>query len=140
MERGANAGNNPPWSEAVSIPYGSMADKLPAAIPRGHGPMCSSSPMTWSASGCGRGLLRKVDDLIHVQGDALPAGAGQRRSADQGGARRACPLSLKSLALFLPAPIWSPGRRAPRGALPWGSACAPGAGQPPPYGLAYRGR
>ena len=47
--------------EAISVPYGSMADKLQAAIPRGHGPDAFIFAHDLAGQWARQGLLARLD-------------------------------------------------------------------------------
>lgn len=133
-----HAGNNPTLVEAVSIPYGSMADKLQAAIPRGHGPDVFIFAHDLVGQWVRQGLLRKVDDLIHVSGTLSPLVPGSAGPLTQGGALWGLPLSLKSLALFYRTDLVAEPPRTTQELFALGQRLrAEAPGQPPRYGLAY---
>ena len=86
--------------EAIAVPYGSFADKLQAAIPRGHGPdafIFAHDPIgQWTS----QGLLARVDGDSAVQ-QTLPALWPQTVDPlRDGDALWGLPLSWKSLVLF----------------------------------------
>ena len=92
--------SDPATVEAVSIPYGSMADKLQAAIPRGHGPDVFIFAHDIVGQLVEQGLLRKLDDELDVPGTLATLVPGSAAPLMDRGALWGMPLALKSLALF----------------------------------------
>ncbi len=87
-------------AEAIAVPYGSMADKLQAAIPRGHGPdafiFAHDVVGQWSR----QGLLKPLDAEAAIQA-VLPRLWPQTVPPLRiGDSLWGVPLSFKSLALF----------------------------------------
>lgn len=88
--------------EAVGIPFGSMADKLRAAVPRGHGPDLFIFPHDAVGEWARSGLLAPLEELLPLSAvlpelDLLPASLLPLR---QGGHLFGLPLSTKGLVLF----------------------------------------
>jgi len=86
--------------EAIAVPYGSFADKLQAAIPRGHGPdafIAAHDPIgQWKS----QGLLAPVDGDASVQQTLRTLWPQTVDPLREGGALWGLPLSWKSLVLF----------------------------------------
>jgi arabinogalactan oligomer/maltooligosaccharide transport system permease protein len=86
--------------EAVSVPYGSMADKLQTAIPRGHGPDAFIFAHDLTGQWTQLGLLAPLDGQPAIR-DVLPELWPQTvKPLGDGQAQWGVPLSFKSLALF----------------------------------------
>jgi len=86
--------------EAVSVPYGSMADKLQAAIPRRHGPDVFIFAHDLVGQWARQGLLARLDAEPAVK-EVLPLLWPQTVAPlREGDALWGVPLSFKSLALF----------------------------------------
>ena len=133
-----SAGHDPTLVEAVSIPYGSMADKLQAAIPRGHGPDVFIAAHDLVGQWVAQGLLRKLDDLVRVPQLMAPLVPGSARPLTHGGALWGLPLSLKSLALFYRTDLVPEPPRTTEAIFALGARLRSEApGQPRRYGLAY---
>jgi len=133
-----SAGDDPSLVEAVSIPYGSMADKLQAAIPRGHGPDVFIFAHDLVGQWVAQGLVRKLDDLIRVPPTLAPLVPGSAGPLTDGGALWGLPLSLKSLALFYRTDLVPEPPRTTEAIFALGARLRSEApGQPRRYGLAY---
>lgn len=86
--------------EAISVPYGSFADKLQAAIPRGHGPDAFLFAHDLIGQWTRLGLVQRVDPLLDmavVLPRLLPQTVAPLR---EGSSLWGLPLGFKSLALF----------------------------------------
>lgn len=125
--------------EAVAVPYSNFADKLQAAIPRGHGPDAFIFAHDPIGQWVGQGLLARLDGHAAIE-KVLPQLWPQTvEPLRQGAALWGLPLSWKSLALFyrtdlVPTPpkstdeLFAHGRRLHTTRMPDGR---------PRYGLAY---
>lgn len=86
--------------ETIAVPYGSMADKLQAAIPRGHGPDAFIYAHDLLGQWKRQGLLKRLEDSAAVA-EVLPQLWPQTVAPLRDGeALWGVPLSFKSLALF----------------------------------------
>src|SRR5688500_12639499 len=86
----------PALVQAVGIPYGSLSDKLQAAIPRGHGPDLFIAGHDLSGEWARRGLLAKIEGEPEVVA-AIPGLLPETlRPLESGGHLLGLPLSFKS--------------------------------------------
>lgn len=86
--------------EAISVPYGSMADKLQAAIPRGHGPDVFIFAHDLAGQWARQGLLGRLDGQpanVELLGQMWPQTVAPLRDGE---VLWGLPLAFKSLALF----------------------------------------
>lgn len=91
---------NPVQVEAISVPYASMADKLQAAIPRGHGPDVFLFAHDTVGQWARLGLLAKLDELMPVDDVTRALWPQTVAPLREGPALWGLPIAFKSLALF----------------------------------------
>ncbi len=86
--------------EAIAVPYGNFADKLQAAIPRGHGPDAFIFAHDPIGQWVGQGLLARLDDDPAINAALTSLWPQTVHPLREGDALWGVPLSWKSLVLF----------------------------------------
>lgn len=123
--------------ETIAVPYGSMADKLQAAIPRGHGPDAFIFAHDLIGQWKRQGLLKRLEDRAEVR-EILPQLWPQTVAPlRDGDALWGVPLSVKSLALFYRRDLISEPPRTTDELLALCRRFAADSTRPRRYGLVY---